>query len=157
MIILFTRRRRKLACGGSGRRIKRVVAHTLRLESVVGRSVSILLTDDSEIHELNRIYRNKDRPTDVLAFAYDEAPDADISVPGQASVLGDLVISVETARRQAQARSVSLDAELELLAVHGTLHLLGYDHTEALEAKKMRNRTRVIRNAIKKLIDQSSV
>lgn len=69
---------------------------------------------------------------------------------GGASSLGDVVISVERARAQAASRRVTLDAELELLAVHGTLHLLGYDHAEADEARVMRNRTRAVRRRLAK-------
>ncbi|MEO1229914.1 MAG: rRNA maturation RNase YbeY [Myxococcota bacterium] len=69
---------------------------------------------------------------------------------GGASSLGDVVISVERARAQAASRRVTLDAELELLAVHGTLHLLGYDHADADEARVMRNRTRAVRRRLAK-------
>jgi probable rRNA maturation factor len=150
MEILFTRRSRNKAKGGNARRLKKIVAQTLEMEAVSNRSVSILLTDDREIHELNRTWRAQDKPTDVLAFAYDESLVGALRVPKQLLPLGDLVISVETAKRQSQSRSVGLDAELELLAVHGTLHLLGYDHAQTDEARRMKNRTRAIRNAIRK-------
>jgi len=75
---------------------------------------------DPEIHDLNRRYRGKDRPTDVLSF-----PLADALQP---SLLGEVVISVETAARQAQRRGHSLPEELQTLLIHGVLHLLGYDH-----------------------------
>ncbi|KAB2897514.1 MAG: rRNA maturation RNase YbeY, partial [Kofleriaceae bacterium] len=85
------------------------------------------------IHALNRDYRGKDKPTDVLAFAQREGP------PGatDATVLGDVVISVETARRQAKKRGPhGLFTEVRFLASHGLCHLLGYDHgTDAEEAK----------------------
>lgn len=103
----------------------------------------MLLTDDREIQELNRGYRQQDKPTDVLAFALDEAEGGDLDPS-----LGDVVISVERAQAQAASRKVTLDAELELLAVHGTLHLLGYDHEFPDEAKLMRARTRVIRRGL---------
>lgn len=115
-------------------------------EQVSAREISILLTDDSEITDLNRTYRGLDKPTDVLAFALDEGP-------LQTESLGDVVISVERAAKQAISRRVSLEKELELLTVHGCLHLLGYDHETKEEARVMRNRTRVIRRALK---DQSS-
>lgn len=114
---------------------------TLAEEDAAGREVSVLLTDDGEIHELNRTWRGKDKPTDVLAFAYDEAG-------GPIGPLGDVIISIERAAKQAASRRVTLDAELELLAVHGTLHLLGYDHAEPEEAREMRARTRAIRRKI---------
>jgi probable rRNA maturation factor len=155
MELLFTRRNRRAARGGDARRLKQVVRMTLEMENMTERTVSILLTDDREIHEINLEWRHKDKPTDVLAFAYDEASDADIIIPGQMMPLGDLIISVETAKRQADSRKVSLNAELELLAVHGSLHLLGYDHAAKEEARIMRNRTRVIRNALKKHLKDS--
>ena len=135
------RRRRKGATGGSLARVLRAIEATLEAESASDREVSLLLTDDREIHELNRTYRNADKPTDVLAFALDESGRADVS-------LGDVVISVERAREQSKSRRTDLDSELELLAVHGTLHLLGYDHAEPEEAKRMRNRTRAIRRKL---------
>ena len=150
MEILFTRRRTAGAKGGNGRRLKKVLQMTFQLEEVQDRSVSLLLTDDREIHELNLQWRNKDKPTDVLAFAYDESLDAGIVIPGMMMPVGDIIISVETALKQSRSRKVTLDAELELLAVHGALHLLGYDHAEAEEAKLMRGRTRSIRNHIRK-------
>lgn len=85
--------------------------------------LSILLTDDEEIHRLNRTYRNRDRPTDVLSFSQREG-----EFPGPAVVLGDVVISIETAKRQAQERGHSLEGEILELLAHGVLHLLGYDH-----------------------------
>lgn len=113
---------------------------TLTLEGADAREVSILLTDDHEIQDLNRAYRGFDKPTDVLAFALDEAEDGAVDPS-----LGDVVVSVERAQQQAVSRRVDLDAELELLVVHGTLHLLGYDHDDPDEARVMRNRTRAIR------------
>jgi len=82
---------------------------------------------------LNAAYRGKDKPTDVLSFELDERPD-----PSGPPLLGDVVISVDTAARQAAARGVPLDAEVRLLLVHGILHLLGYDHERsASEARRM--------------------
>lgn len=146
MAVLLTRRRRKGAGGGSTEAVRRAVEMTLEVENAGEREVSVLLTDDREIHQLNRAWRHKDAPTDVLAFALDEAP---AEIEGS---LGDVIISVERARRQAASRRVDLDSELELLAVHGTLHLLGYDHAEPAEAKKMRARTRMIRRRIAHMV-----
>ncbi len=106
-------------------------------ESLLEREVSVLLTDNREIHELNRTYRGKDEPTDVLAFALDEAESA---LPG--APLGDVVISVERATEQAARFGHDVDREVCFLAIHGTLHLLGYDHMEAEERKLMRSRER---------------
>ncbi len=141
MPVEVTRRRRPGAKGGDSRAVRRAVEATLAAEDAVGREVSVLLTDDGEIHALNRDYREKDKPTDVLAFALDEAG-------GPAGPLGDVIISVERAEAQARSRRVTLASELELLAVHGTLHLLGYDHAEPDEAERMRARTRSIRRRL---------
>ncbi|CCQ96070.1 putative rRNA maturation factor [[Clostridium] ultunense Esp] len=85
-----------------------------------GREVgelSILFCDDERIHELNRLYRNVDRPTDVLSFPLDEE-----------ELLGDVVVSIPQAKRQAEAYGHSFRRELYFLIVHGFYHLLGYDH-----------------------------
>jgi len=83
--------------------------------------VSILLTDDEEIRDLNRRYRNRDKPTDVLSF-----PMRDLV--GDRLILGDVVISVETAARKASEEGRSLEGTVVHLLIHGILHLLGYDH-----------------------------
>jgi probable rRNA maturation factor len=93
---------------------------------------------DPEIQILNRQYRGKDKPTDVLSF-----PLADALQP---FLLGDVVISVETAARQAQRRGHSLREELQILLVHGILHLLGYDHEiSRSEAIRMRRKEEEVR------------
>lgn len=150
MSILLSRRRRPGARGGSARGVRHAVEATLDAERRAEREVSVLLTDDREIHELNRAYRGIDAPTDVLAFAFDEA---DPAGPAEARSLGDVVISVERAKKQAAARRVDLDRELELLAVHGTLHLLGYDHGALKEARVMRAKTRSIRRRLARIRD----
>jgi probable rRNA maturation factor len=97
--------------------------------------VDILLTDDPRVHALNREFRGYDKPTDVLSFAQRDtvagAPALPPS-PEMCEILGDVVISVDTASRQAKQHQVSLEQELALLTVHGILHLLGHeDETEA--------------------------
>jgi probable rRNA maturation factor len=87
--------------------------------------VNLILTTDQRIQELNRDYRDQDKPTDVLSFSQIEGGSAFVAAPRGALALGDIIISVETAARQAKG---SLLDELRLLAVHGSLHLLGYDH-----------------------------
>jgi probable rRNA maturation factor len=113
---------------------------TLALEKSENCEVSILLTDDSEIRELNLLYRQVDAPTDVLAFAMREGEDGDAN----SDILGDVVISIPTADRQAKEYSHSLEAELSLLVAHGVLHLLGYDHAEKNEAKIMQEKQKEI-------------
>jgi probable rRNA maturation factor len=101
------------------------------------RELSILLTGDDQIQKLNRIYRGKNRPTDVLAFAQHEGELGDRAD----RLLGDVVVSIPTARRQAEARRRELDAELTMLLAHGLLHLLGWDHITAAEDRRMRAET----------------
>lgn len=90
-----------------------------------------------------------------LSFPPGESPEL-VAEEREGASLGDVVISVERARAQAASRRVTLDSELELLAVHGTLHLLGYDHAEADEARIMRNRTRAVRRRLAKSEDVST-
>ena len=91
--------------------------------------VDITIVDDEEIHQLNRDYRNVDRPTDVLSFALDEDDEDEPELmEGQPHRLGDIIISAETATRQAEEFGHGLEREIVYLAVHGLLHLLGYDH-----------------------------
>jgi probable rRNA maturation factor len=106
-----------------------VKRRALKLLSALGETkaeLSIFLCDDATIHELNREYRKVDRPTDVLAFPMlgDEREDP----PGLPRALGDIVVSVETAARQARQRRRTLIAEVTTLLIHGLLHLLGHDH-----------------------------
>ena len=109
--------------------------------------LSIALTDDEEIHELNRVFRHRDRPTDVLAFAMREGAAIGAKPMGDAAgalpeVLGDVAVSIETARRQAASRGHALGIEVRELIAHGLLHLVGYDHQTAHEARAMGSETR---------------
>ena len=91
------------------------------------RGATLRIVSDRSIRELNRRYRHQDRATDVLAFPADRLP-AGLLSEDEAAYLGDLVVSAETAARQARAAGVELGDEIRVLAVHGYLHLLGYDH-----------------------------
>lgn len=104
--------------------------------------VSLVFMDDSGIRELNRKYRRVDSPTDVLSFAMQEGP----SMPGGEAepVLGDVVISLETACRQAEEYGHGFDREVAYLTVHGVLHLLGYDHENEADKKSMREREEAV-------------
>ena len=101
-----------------------------------GRSgmITVTLVDDEAIHEINRSYRNVDRPTDVISFPSEEG-ESIAAIPD--GFLGDIIISVPRARAQAEEYGHSFRRELSFLAVHGTLHLLGYDHMTEVEAKEM--------------------
>jgi probable rRNA maturation factor len=106
------------------------IAH--RALEVLGLSkveLSIVLVSDAQIRRLNKLYRNKDKPTDVLSFPIGEKVNGWL-------ILGDIVISVDTAKRQAQELGYSLEEELKRLLVHGLVHLLGYDHELGGEEEK---------------------
>ena len=110
--------------------------------------VSLSLVDDERIHELNREYRGVDRPTDVLSFALQEETDDEPDFEFEDSLLGDIVISVPRAREQALEYGHSFERELVYLAVHGTLHLLGYNHEEDAEKQEMRAKEEEVMTAI---------
>lgn len=115
--------------------MRQAARRLLREANLSTAQVDILLTDDAEVHSLNLRYRGHDKPTDVLSFAQrdmaDDAPQKP-TVAEEPELLGDVVISVDTAARQADEHGVSIDQELALLTVHGILHLVGYeDETEA--------------------------
>jgi len=93
------------------------------------RGATLRIVSDRNIRELNRRYRDKDCATDVLAFPADPVP-AGLLSEDEAAYLGDLVVSAETAARQARAAGIELGDEIRVLAVHGYLHLLGYDHEQ---------------------------
>jgi probable rRNA maturation factor len=110
------------------RRLAEAMLSALDLESA---ELSVLLTDDTRIHALNLRHRAKDRPTDVLAFPLQE----DGAAPGP--WLGDVVISLDTAQRQADSRRRPLLAEVRFLLAHGLLHLIGYDHDTRPRKREM--------------------
>lgn len=107
--------------------------------------LSLRLTGDRDIQDLNRDYRHQDKPTDVLAFAAleTEMPTAE-DFQDQPLYLGDIIISVETAQRQAQTAGHSLVIELAWLAAHGLLHLLGWDHPDESRLEEMLNQQEVL-------------
>lgn len=96
--------------------------------------ITVTLVDDEEIHEINRSYRNVDRPTDVISFPSEEG-ESIVAIPD--GFLGDIIISIPRAYAQAEEYGHSYRRELSFLAVHGTLHLLGYDHMTEEEAAEM--------------------
>ena len=104
-----------------------------RLESApLDADLTIVLTDDTQLHELNLEYLGLDAPTDVLSFPAAE-PDPETGV----LYLGDILISIPRATQQAQTAGHPVEAEVQLLVIHGTLHLLGYDHARAEEKARM--------------------
>jgi len=125
-------------------RFQRLSLAARRALGAVGRpggTLEVTIVDDAEIRRMNKRYRGIGRRTDVLAFPL-ETPDA----PEQ--LVGQIVISAETARRQARKLGVPLALELDLLVTHGTLHLVGYDDRDPLEADLMHRRERdILRDA----------
>ncbi len=113
-VVLLNRQRRRRLDAGRLRRVLRGAARRLK----VGGEVALVFAGDRTLRTLNARYRGKDKPTDVLSFPG----------PGGAEGLGDIVISVATAERNARALGRSLSQELDVLALHGFLHVLGYDH-----------------------------
>jgi len=117
--------------------LARVIAIAL---AAVGRDdaeVTLVITDDEAVAELNRQYRAIDGPTDVLSFPAQEPTPGFVSAPEAAAYLGDIIIALPFTRQQAAGLSRPLADELRLLAVHGTLHLVGYDHAEPDEEAAM--------------------
>lgn len=107
--------------------------------------VGVSFVDDEQIHELNNEYRGIDRPTDVLSFPLGENGVYDVNNETGASLLGDIVISIETALKQAELYGHSLEREVGFLTVHSMLHLLGYDHEESkLQERMMREKEEFI-------------
>lgn len=100
--------------------------------------VGVTLTDNEYIKELNTKYRNKECSTDVLSFALNEGEEPEIVDGPSVNLIGDIIISVETAQMQAEEYGHSLERELAFLTVHGMMHLLGYDHIEEEDRVEMR-------------------
>lgn len=119
----------------------------MSLLNIRQKEVSILITDDEGIREINRLYLNRDYPTNVISFPQ-LTEDFSMINP---HVLGDIVISVETAAKEAKKGNFSLDDELDYLFLHGILHLLGYNHenTSPAERKRMYRLTKKIFNELK--------
>lgn len=114
------------------------------LYGVENGEVSVTLTNNDYIHQLNRKYRQIDRPTDVLSFALNESEEPDIENGPDINVLGDIILSVERAEEQAADYGHSLRREIAFLTVHGMLHLLGYDHMEEADRLEMEKEQRYV-------------
>jgi len=118
--------------------VKDAIVKVGELYGLETAEVSITLTDNVYIHELNMKYRNIDRPTDVLSFALNEGEEPEIVDGPVVNMLGDIIISVERATEQAAEYGHSIEREIAFLTVHGMLHLLGYDHMEETDRVEMR-------------------
>jgi probable rRNA maturation factor len=149
MPVLVTRRAPASAALPS-RQVRAIGARMLRFLERDSAELSILLTDDAYIRTLNRDHRGKDRPTDVLAFPQESETDGapEPSEPGQ--LLGDVVISLDTAQRQARSRRRALLDEVSFLLAHGILHLVGYDHQDDAEEARMNAMTQQLMRAVRR-------
>lgn len=126
-------------------------------EEVTSGEVALTFVDDEEIQALNKAYRDKDKPTDVLSFPQWEDNDEEMTIvydeddapEDDAEMIGDIVISLQTAKRQAEEFGHSLEREVCFLFVHGFLHLLGYDHEEgdAEEAEMFAKQDQILQKA----------
>lgn len=111
-----------------------VLDHTLKNQKVDNAIFSVIFVEDEEIHAMNRDYRGVDRVTDVISFAFEDNNDL---VYNEIRMLGDIYICIPQMKRQAESYAHSEKRELSFLAVHGLLHLLGYDHMNEEDEKVM--------------------
>ena len=130
--------------GIDARSVKRTAKRLLAAVGETSSALSISFVNDAEIREINREHRGKDKATDVLSFPL-AAPDS--PADGE-RLLGDVVISVDTAKRQAADYDASLEAEVNRLLIHGVLHIMGHDHEESAEQRRMRAEERRLAAAI---------
>ena len=125
--------------------VRRCCNAVLRMENFQGAAeVSVTFANNEQIHELNKMYRNVDAPTDVLSFPMGEDGKYDIDPATNAKILGDIVISMEKAVEQAERFGHTLQREVGYLTAHSMLHLLGYDHEEPLEKVHMREKEELV-------------
>lgn len=121
--------------------IEKLLKHAAEKEGLTkDTEISLTFVTNEEIREINREYRGKDTPTDVISFAMEEQGEGEIEILGEESmptVLGDIIISIERAKEQAEEYGHSYKRELGFLTVHGFLHLLGYDHMNEEDEKEM--------------------
>lgn len=126
-----------------------VALFVLEREGVTQKELSITFVDDAYIRELNRLYRHKDEPTDVLSFCQQE--EGDQTFPTQEGLLGDIIISVETLKKHSEYFTVEVEQECTRLIMHGVLHLLGYDHTTNEQSEPMLKRQEELVEAFESL------
>jgi probable rRNA maturation factor len=129
--------------------IESIINFAAKKENIEDYSeVSVTFVTNERIHEINLEYRDKDNPTDVISFAMEELGEGEVELKGGEipRVLGDIIISIPKAREQAEEYGHSFTRELGFLAVHGFLHLLGYDHMVEEDEKKMFTRQKDILN-----------
>ncbi|TAF10962.1 MAG: rRNA maturation RNase YbeY [Nostocales cyanobacterium] len=128
---------------------------TPELPPALSYEIGLRLTDDAQMQELNAQYRHKNQPTDVLAFACLESdlPQSEEMLAAQPLYLGDIIVSIDTAQRQAQQQEHSLTTELAWLTAHGLLHLLGWDHPDEESLLQMLNKQVALLYAVGIIVD----
>ncbi|MCK5242703.1 rRNA maturation RNase YbeY [bacterium] len=109
----------------------------LRKMKMAKAEISVLLTSDKTVQSLNRAHRGKNQSTDILSFGMREQKKTNEPLPPHPEVLGDLVVSLPTIKKQAGTRGVSVQTELQFILIHGFLHLLGYDHATQTQQLRM--------------------
>lgn len=127
--------------------IEKMLHHAAQTEGIdLGSELSVTFVNNEEIQQINNDYRGKNVPTDVISFAMEELGEGEmaIEVEGAPRMLGDIIISVERAKEQAADYGHSEERELGFLAIHGFLHLLGYDHMEEADEKEMTEKQEAI-------------
>lgn len=141
-VIIDDRQKKVRIPTGTRMLVRRCCNAVLRSEKFEGSAeISVSLVDNEEIHSINKQHRNIDKATDVLSFPLGENGEYDINNDTGAKMLGDIIISVETALEQSKEYGHSFQREMAFLTVHSMLHLLGYDHVNGgLEAVRMREK-----------------
>ncbi|MEK6657948.1 MAG: rRNA maturation RNase YbeY [Nitrospirota bacterium] len=144
MKILIKNRQRRIKV--SLERLEGLTRKALQALGLTDAELSILLVNDIQMQEMNRLYRNKDKTTDVLSFSMRDGQYPDINP----AILGDIVISLPTAERQAKEKGHGIYEEIAVLLIHAILHLIGYDHTRGRkENLRMRKKERELLNSCK--------
>lgn len=116
-------------------KVKEVLIYATEKEKLRNVEFNVIIVDNNYIHNLNKTYRNIDRETDVITFALDD--EDKVKTEGDIDILGDIYISIDKAREQAEEYGHTFLREITFLAVHGFYHLLGYDHMNEEEEKVM--------------------
>ncbi|MGE7623312.1 rRNA maturation RNase YbeY [Viridibacillus sp. NPDC096237] len=120
--------------------VEKLLQHAATVEHIEDETeLSVTFVTNEAIHVINRQYRQKDAPTDVISFALEEMGEGEVEIiaEGMPRILGDIIISIDRTQEQADEYGHSFERELGFLAVHGFLHLLGYDHMEPEDEKVM--------------------
>jgi len=128
------------------RRIRSTVLRIMRILDCADKEISLSFVDDEKIKKLNKEYLGKDKPTNVISFSLREGEYSDINP----QIMGDIIISVETAQRDALWGNLTVSQEIDFLIIHGILHLLGYNHenTTREETNKMRKKEKDLFTAV---------